>query len=66
MRTRSPRARTTPLGVCLLATALIFGAGLDAFAQTSYVPYFGKNRIRYDDFKWKIYTTEHFEIYFYP
>jgi hypothetical protein len=66
MRTRSTRARTTPLGVCLLATALIFGAGLDAFAQTSYVPYFGKNRIRYDDFKWKIYTTEHFEIYFYP
>ena len=45
---------------------LVFGAGLEAFAQTPYVPYYGKNRIRYDDFKWKIYTTDHFEIYYYP
>jgi hypothetical protein len=30
------------------------------------VPYYGKNRIRYDDFKWKIYTTDHFEVYYYP
>ena len=35
-------------------------------AQTPYVPYFGKNRIRYDNFKWHIYTTDHFEIYYYP
>ena len=35
-------------------------------AQTPYVPYFGKNRIRYDHFKWHIYTTDHFEIYYYP
>ncbi len=37
-----------------------------AVAQTPFVPYFGKNRIRYDDFKWQIYTTDHFEIYYYP
>ena len=66
MRTRSTRGTSAPVGVALLSLALIFGAGLDAFAQTSYVPYYGKNRIRYDDFKWKIYTTEHFEIYYYP
>jgi hypothetical protein len=66
MRTRSTRGTSAPVGVALLSLALIFGAGLDAFAQTSYVPYFGKNRIRYDDFKWKIYTTEHYEIYYYP
>src|SRR5919106_215543 len=65
MRTRLSRG-TTPLGVTLLTLALFFGAGLDAVAQTSYFPYYGKNRIRYDDFKWKIYTTEHFEIYYYP
>ena len=35
-------------------------------AQTPYVPYFGKNRIRYNNFKWHIYTTDHFEIYYYP
>ena len=30
------------------------------------VPYFGKNRIHYDTFQWYIYTTDHFEIYYYP
>ncbi len=30
------------------------------------MPYYGKNRIRYNDFKWNIYTTDHFEIYYYP
>src|SRR5688572_25065382 len=66
MRTRSTRGTSAPVGVALLALALILGAGLEAYAQTSYVPYFGKNRIRYDDFKWKIYTTDHYEIYYYP
>ncbi len=66
MRTRNTRGISTPGGVALLALALVLGWGLDAFAQTPYVPYFGKNRIRYDDFKWKIYTTDHFEIYYYP
>src|SRR5215470_3416106 len=46
---------------------LTFGAGAQgAFAQTSLVPYFGKNNIHYDKFKWMIYTTDHFEIYYYP
>ncbi|MEX1128928.1 MAG: hypothetical protein WEB50_10210, partial [Vicinamibacterales bacterium] len=66
MRTRSTRGTPAPVGVALLTLALILGAGLEAYAQTSYVPYFGKNRIRYDDFKWKIYTTDHYEIYYYP
>ena len=35
-------------------------------AQTGFVPYFGKNRVKYDNFQWRIYTTEHFEIYYYP
>jgi len=37
-----------------------------ASAQTPYIPYFGKNQIRYDNFDWQIYTTDHFEIYYYP
>jgi hypothetical protein len=37
-----------------------------AHAQTPYVPYFGKNQIRYDNFKWMTYETDHFTIYFYP
>ena len=66
MRTRISRGTATPAGVVLLVLAFFFGSGLDALAQTPYVPYYGKNRIRYDDFKWKIYTTDHFEIYYYP
>jgi hypothetical protein len=37
-----------------------------ASAQTSMVPYFGKNNPHYDKFEWHIYTTDHFEIYYYP
>jgi hypothetical protein len=48
--------------VFLLLSALAGGAA----AQTPYVPYFGKNNIHYDLFKWHIYTTDHFEIYYYP
>ena len=35
-------------------------------AQTPYIPYFGKNRVKYDHFKWHIYVTDHFEMYYYP
>src|SRR4051812_26799958 len=36
------------------------------FAQTAFVPYFGKNSPRYTKFQWQIYKTDHFEIYYYP
>jgi Tol biopolymer transport system component len=35
-------------------------------AQTPYVPYFGKNQVRYDNFEWWTYETDHFTIYYYP
>ena len=35
-------------------------------AQTPYVPYFGKNQVRYDRFEWWTYETDHFVIYYYP
>jgi hypothetical protein len=49
----------------LLLLALA-GAPSLALAQTGYIPYFGKNQIRYDNFEWHTYQTEHFEIYYYP
>jgi hypothetical protein len=49
----------------LLMLALVGAPGL-ALGQTGYVPYFGKNQIRYDKFDWHTYQTEHFEIYYYP
>jgi hypothetical protein len=44
----------------------LVGAPSLALAQTNYIPYFGKNQIRYDNFDWHTYQTEHFEIYYYP
>ena len=49
----------------LLMLALAGAPGL-VQAQTSYIPYYGKNQIRYDNFDWHTYQTEHFEIYYYP
>ena len=60
MRTRSTR------GPWLAAILLVVCAAGEAFAQTPYVPYYGKNKIRYNNFQWHIYTTDHFEIYYYP
>ena len=55
----------------LTLMALLGGLALAALpapvdAQTPYVPYFGKNRVRYDRFEWHIYKTDHFDIYYYP
>ncbi len=53
--------------VLALVTALVLVAYASvAAAQTPFVPYFGKNRIHYDTFDWHIYTTDHFEVYYYP
>jgi hypothetical protein len=66
MRTRVP---STALAICLigpLLAVLLVGHATPAAAQTPFVPYFGKNLVHYDTFDWHIYTTDHFEIYYYP
>src|SRR5436190_10115934 len=55
-----------PITVIALFALLACGGVSVASAQTSMVPYFGKNNIHYDKFEWHIYTTDHFEIYYYP
>ncbi len=63
MRLRRLRMLTLPL---LVAGLALLGLPVAADAQTPYVPYFGKNRVRYDRFDWHIYKTDHFDIYYYP
>src|SRR5437016_2188506 len=58
------RLRVPP--VAPLALALVVAVAGAAAAQTPFIPYFGKNNIHYDKFEWHIYTTDHFEIYYYP
>src|SRR5713226_1428978 len=61
MRTRVP---LSPLAAAL--AVLLSGHASVAAAQTTMIPYFGKNNVHYDKFVWNIYTTDHFEIYYYP
>jgi hypothetical protein len=63
----TPGPSLTPrLLVVVAATLALVAGSREVSAQTDFVPYFGKNQIRYDTFNWQIYLTEHFEIYYYP
>ena len=52
-----------PLVLALLITPLVVS---ELSAQYSFNPFYGKNRVKYDKFDWHIYTTDHFEIFYYP
>ena len=65
MRKR-PTSKGMALCLAILAAGTVLCAVTDAMAQTPYMPYYGKNLVRYDRFDWQIYKTEHFEIYYYP
>jgi len=53
-------------GVALFTFVVFVASTIAASAQTPFVPYYNKNRIKYDHFNWHTYTTDHFEIYYYP
>jgi hypothetical protein len=66
-RGRSASRSLTGLALGVAAvTLLLVGHARPAAAQTGFIPYFGKNNIHYDTFKWQVYQTDHFEIYYYP
>ncbi len=69
MWTRCQSSLLSRIGLGGIALLMLAGPVPEIAAQTPstpFIPYFGKNRIRYDSFAWHIYTTEHFEIYYYP
>ena len=62
----SPRtigcARRLPAGsLVALALGVLFVAPVPADAQ-----YFGRNKVQYDNFDFRVMSTPHFDIYFYP
>jgi Tol biopolymer transport system component len=64
MRQRVAARRTARfLAASLAALSIALAAGP---AAAQFVPYFGKNKVRYDAFQWRIYKAPHFEIYYYP
>ncbi len=68
MRTVTPARCPALLRATSIALVLAVSVCLapPASAQTQFAPYFGKNAIRYDNFRWHTYQTDHFEIYYYP
>ena len=46
---------------CLL---LVLASAAPAAAQ--FIPYYGKNKVAYDTFAWRVYKSPHFEVYYYP
>src|ERR1700688_1926422 len=66
MRMRLPSLALGPSALAWFVAALLLGQATVAAAQTQFIPYYGKNNIHYDTFEWHIYTTDHFEIYYYP
>ncbi|HSB61938.1 MAG TPA: hypothetical protein VLI67_09470, partial [Vicinamibacteria bacterium] len=52
---------------CLLALSLLFLAPPAVPpAEAQFIPYFGKNKVKYDNFAWRVYKSPHFEVYYYP
>jgi hypothetical protein len=49
-----------------LLAAVVVWMPAPALAQNQFFPYYGKNLVHYNNFKWRIYTTDHFEIFYYP
>jgi Tol biopolymer transport system component len=45
-------------------TILVLSIGI--FFSTSEAQYFGRNKVQYERFDFKVLSTEHFDIYFYP
>lgn len=45
-------------------SAVIFLA-TQGFAQYYSIPFYGKNKVQYTNFKWNTYKTDHFSIYYY-
>ena len=45
--------------------ALLVAALLAALTPAAQAQYFGRNKVRYDDFDFRILETEHFDIYYY-
>jgi Tol biopolymer transport system component len=46
---------------CLLISALVLGLG----AHASHAARFGRNKVQYRSFHWKVVETEHFDVYYY-
>jgi Tol biopolymer transport system component len=52
------------MGVLRLCVVCLF-FGVPAFVPPAHAQYFGRNKVEYTDFDFRILTTEHFDVYYY-
>jgi hypothetical protein len=50
----------------LLPLAVAAAVLLPQPAAAQFIPYFGKNKVKYDAFAWRVYKSPHFEVFYYP
>jgi hypothetical protein len=50
----------------VLALPLLLNLGGPAPAAAQFIPYYGKNKVKYDNFAWRVYKSPHFEVFYYP
>jgi len=50
----------------LLALSLLLALPAAPAAEAQFIPYYGKNKVKYDNFAWRVYKSPHFEVYYYP
>src|SRR5688572_17634877 len=48
-----------------IRTALLVVVAICALSQDAFAQYFGQNKVRHEDFDFKVLKTEHFDIYYY-
>ena len=65
MSNGTPRGLRFTAALAAVTSAMLLSTSVSS-AQTSFMPYYGKNQIRYDNFRWLTYETDHFTIYYYP
>ena len=66
MRSSSRRGLRAPFGIALFLFVFVAGTHCRQRADALRAVPTTRTAIKYDHFKWHIYTTDHFEIYYYP
>ncbi|HEV2854069.1 MAG TPA: BamA/TamA family outer membrane protein [Thermoanaerobaculia bacterium] len=59
-------AHPFPLRRTALLLSIAFAAALVCLPGSASAQYFGRNKVTYEQFKWQVLKTEHFDIHFYP
>ena len=61
----SRRSSSKTATLLLIPILLVLPNLVEAQSPSPYLSIFGKNKVQYRDFKWKVYHSPHFDVYYY-